>query len=59
MYHTTPLDEPIPLEEVRFEGFVPPDSRFPGCFDIDPDLLADDNISLADALLTGKMIPRI
>jgi len=59
MYHTTPLDQPIPLEEARLEGCVPLDPRFPGRFDIDPDLLAADNMRLADGLLTGQYIPRI
>ena len=47
VYHVTPLDKPVPLEEALFEGLVPVDPRFPGCFSIDPDLLAEDNMRLA------------
>lgn len=59
MYHTTPLDQPIPLEEARLERWVPLDPRFPGCFAIDPALLAEDDMRLANALLTGETVIRI
>lgn len=55
----TPLDQPIPLEEARLERWVPLDPRFPGCFAIDPALLAEDDMRLANALLTGETVIRI